>query len=526
MDRINELLGRIAELSHDELGELRGLILQQLDGLNTVPSQAHGTDSYAVMEVLASAADTVKRERDRREQAITAAFQARQALTAASAVPANVPADRRPPGWRATGEGAARAITASGMEIPNNDALAREFISAVHTVAATRDLGVDGEKVRVARLTTDRGPGRTLRRSDSAESVAAAVEAAAAEHVARVRQSITAAASDQPAAITAAGGFGAPRDVDYSLPGFEAEGARPVKAALPTYTSDRGGVRFVRPPQLASLNGAVGIWTVQNDIDAATNTAVRKPAIQVSPGGEVAVDTQAVTNTLIVGNLISRAYPEFVARITALASAAHDRIAEQQLLTQIGALSTAVSGTATEGQTDGVKPLGATRVLLPLLDRAATGMRNRLRMPSDAPLQLILPDWSRGILRSDLALQEPGDASLGVTDAELAAYLATRNLAPTYAMDGEAGQQFDVQSPGPVNAWPTSIVSYMFPAGAFVFLDSGTLDLGIVRDSTLTAANDMMLFSESFEAVMFRGGEAFRINQAVTPSGIAQAAVA
>lgn len=526
MDRIRELVSRITDLSDDELTELKTLILQQLDASQADPSQAHSVDSYAQLEVLASAADKVKGEFDRREQALTAAFQARQSLTAAPGVQPHVPSDRRPPGWRATGEGSARGLTASGMEIPDNDALAREFISAVHSVAATRDFGADGEKVRVARLTTDRGPGRTLRRSDSAESVTAAVDAAAAEHVGRVRASIAAAAGGQPEAITAAGGFGAPRDVDYSLPGFEAAGVRPVKAALPTYTSERGGVRFVQPPSLASLNGAIGIWTAANDLAAATNTAVRKPALRVLPGGEVTVDTQAVTNTLIVGNLVSRAYPEFVARITALASAAHDRIAEQQLLTQLGALSTAVSGTATEGQTNGGKPGGATRVLLPLLDRAATGMRNRLRMQQDSPLQLVLPDWSRGILRSDLALQEPGDTTLGVTDAELAAYLATRNLAPTWAMDGEAGQQFNPQNPGPVNAWPTSVVSYMFPAGAFVFLDAGVLDLGIVRDSTLTAANDMMLFSETFEAVMFRGGEAFRVSQAVTPNGIAQAALA
>ena len=274
------------------------------------------------------------------------------------------------------------------------------------------------------------------------------------------------------------------------------------------------------------MNGAVGIWTAQNDIDAATNPAVRKPAIRVSPGGEVQVDVQAVTNSLIFGNLISRAYPEWVERVLALAMAAHARIAEQQILTQIGALSTAVSGTATEGQTNGAKPVGATRILLPLLERAATGTRNRLRMPADAPLQLIVPDWSRGLLRSDLALQEPGDAKLGVTDAELTTYLATRNLSPTWAMDGEAGQQFNPQAPGPVNTWPTSVVSYLFPAGAWHFMDGDTLDLGIIRDATLTAANDSMMFSETFEAVLFRGGESLRINQAVAPSGIAQAALA
>lgn len=97
-------------------------------------------------------------------------------------------------------------------------------------------------------------------------------------------------------------------------------------------------------------------------------------------------------------------------------------------------------------------------------------------MGKDVPLQLILPEWSEGILRSDLALQEPGDSTVGVSDSELLSYFAARLLAVTWALHGEAGQQFDVQNPGPVNAWPTSVVGYMFPAGSFQFLDGGELD--------------------------------------------------
>jgi hypothetical protein len=304
------------------------------------------------------------------------------------------------------------------------------------------------------------------------------------------------------------------------MPGF-GTAERPVKGALPTFNTDRGGVRFLRPPTLAGVGngGAIGIWDEQSDIDAVTDPSVRKPSLRVIPGGEIEVKVQAITNILTFGNLMQRAYPEFVASVVDLANMAHARLAEQQLLTQPGALSTSVTGEPDENA-----DLGATRVLLPLLDRAAVGMRNRLRLPTNAPLQLILPDWARGILRSDLALQEPGDATLGVTDAELAQYLATRNVAPTWAMDGEAGQQFDTQAPGPVNAWPTEIISYLFPAGAFQLLDGGVLDLGLVRDSVLNAKNDHMLFSETFEGVLFRGGEAFRIATSVTPNGIARAA--
>ncbi len=517
MDQLKQLLNRITELSDEELGALRSLVLDLYEAHQLDPETVHGTDSYEQLAVLASAATKVKAEEKRREDNIIRAQEAQTVLASfrtepRRAVIPGVPSDRAPQGWRTGGAtGTARAITASGLELPDGAALSREFLDVLRTQHSVP--GGNGEKVKIATLRTDRGPERTLRLSDSPEAVTAALDAAARAHESAVREALA-----NPSAITAAGGLGAPRDTDYTLPGFEST-VRPVKAALPVFTTDRGGVRFVRPPQLASLNGAVGIWTVQNDVDARTNTAVRKPALRVLPGGEIAVDVQAITNLLVFGNLMARAYPEFIQRVTDLALAAHSRIAEQQLLTQLGALSTSVSGGAGEGGN-----LGATRVLLPLLERAATGMRNRLRMPADAPLQVILPDWARGILRTDLALQEPGDSTVGVTDADLARYLAARNLSPTWAMDGEAGQHFDPQNPGPVNAWPTEVVSYMFPAGAFQFLDNGKLDLGIVRDSTLNAANDHMTFSETFEAVLFRGGEAFRINQAVTPSGIARAA--
>jgi hypothetical protein len=61
---------------------------------------------------------------------------------------------------------------------------------------------------------------------------------------------------------------------------------------------------------------------------------------------EVVVDVQAITNILTFGNLMSRAYPEWIARVVDLALAAHARLSEEQLLTQIGALSTPVSGAA------------------------------------------------------------------------------------------------------------------------------------------------------------------------------------
>lgn len=53
-----------------------------------------------------------------------------------------------------------------------------------------------------------------------------------------------------------------------------------------------------------------------------------------------------------------------------------------------------------------------------------------------------------------------------------------------------------------------------------LFLDGGTLDLGIVRDSTLNATNDAIIFAESFEQVAAVGPESLRITSTVDASGI------
>ncbi|MFC5066189.1 major capsid protein [Actinomycetospora atypica] len=493
-DRARELLTDITSLSDDQLEELRQILLYEFDAKGTPPpDKVIGEDELHVLEVLASAGKSVKAEMTRREEAVGRAHDARRNFAEL------VPEQYRPRVLRGQGSAMAHAVTASGGRLVSASDLSNEIITVLRTnrVANTQD-----GRHHIATLRVDRGPGRSLDRDDVAGT-----------------NSLTASAAKEfsDRVITAAGGLGAPEDTDYVLPGFEVVD-RPVKATLPAFTATRGGVRFTRPPLISDLDGVVGVWDVEDDIAAATNPAVRKPSYRVNVGGEVVVDVQAVTNSLIFGNLLARAYPEFVSRAMDLSLAAHARVAEQQLLTQIGALSTHVSGRS--------HGLGATRELLPTLEVAAYGMRDRLRMGDTAPLQVILPSWTRGLLRADLSQQEPGDATLGVSNSDVDSYLAQRNVAVTYALDGEAGQNFPAQVSGLVNEWPTRVLMYMFPAGAFQFLDGGTLDLGLVRDSTLNAANDYQMFVETFEAVLFRGGVSLRISQPVSPSGVSRAAAA
>ncbi len=45
-------------------------------------------------------------------------------------------------------------------------------------------------------------------------------------------------------------------------------------------------------------------------------------------------------------------------------------------------------------------------------------------------------------------------------------------------------------------SWEQPVKWFLFPQG--VYIDGGTLDLGIVRDSALNSTNDFQIFGESF----------------------------
>lgn len=78
----------------------------------------------------------------------------------------------------------------------------------------------------------------------------------------------------------------------------------------------------------------------------------------------------------------------------------------------------------------------------------------------------------------------------------------------------------------PIPPWINKTVWNLFVDGTFQRLDSGTLDIGVVRDSTLDATNDYEIFSEVFEGVAFRGVEALTLISPVLPNGASAGTIA
>ncbi len=229
---------------------------------------------------------------------------------------------------------------------------------------------------------------------------------------------------------------------------------------------------------------------------------------------EVTVD--AITRCLEVGNFFARTFDERVQAIIGILNATHARIAETTHLTAIGTGSTAV----TTGQN-----LGASRDVLAHLDLLVARAQSRWRLRPEISLRIALPFWVHGLIRADLSRQLPGDQTMSVTDAEIDAMIRARNVDPWFFVDGETGQIFGDQGVGPLNPWPSTMISYLYPEGSWSFLDAGMLDLGIVRDSTLNSTNDLQIFAETFEAVAFRGVESLKVTFDVCPDGTSSGTV-
>jgi chemotaxis protein histidine kinase CheA len=401
-----------------------------------------------------------------------------------------VPADRRPV---AQVSAAAVAITAgadipgysAGSEVKDMTEVAGLMAKRLHGFRNVN--GGNGEQHIVASFSTSFPEERTL--TNDAESNWAKIQAVTS-----------------PEALVASGGHVAPFEVKYDIFGIGTT-ARPVRDCLPKFQANRGGIRFVTPPVLSSYANAVGVWTNAVDTNPGTDT---KLSLTVAAAAETTVATDAVTLQMQFGNLATRAYPELIARHNELGLIQHAREAEQNLMSKISTASTAVTTTSL---------IGFGRDFLVQMGRAAAAYRSRHRLETDAPLRAIIPGWVKDAMAADLTLAMPGDNTLNVY-AEIDGYAAARGINLCVSLDGNV---FSAQSSGALNEFADSFVWYLFAEGSFLFLDGGTLDLGIVRDSTLVGTNDYKMFVETFEGVAFVGVESLAITSTISINGVAAA---
>jgi hypothetical protein len=572
--RIEELNGRLTELSADELTELRGLVqaqieaaeaadltsetVEQLTTLADIAVAVGGEDTRraeAAAALQASRDEALSRARgaittpepDEPEQPETdqavepereqqpepvAASASRRPLTAFRQPAASPVAER--PAERPAASGVRAALVAGGRDMSDDSEeaqlldLSGRFATAMDAQRQARGAH-DGQRFIVASARWDL-PGEGIDDRISAE-------------VARARMD-----NAYRAQLTAGGGICRPVTVDYNIPTW-VNTEQPVGDALPSISAPRGGLQYANAvPYDATVYGpGVSIWTAANDVSpGGSNTGpggtgtgpTTKPCIEIDCSSFTEVDVEAITQCLTVGNMRARFSPENVQMAMGYLNQAFAAAVEKERLRQMRSFAKHQTFSAVSG---------ATRDILSTLDMVNAYFRSRYRLSANVQLKVVLMRYVREVIRIDLAKAAfpfegdlPG-TSLGISDMQIDSWFTARSMSPVWALDDDLGDQsFAAASAGtqgspatfpvfPLGASSTAghikIRALVYPEGTYQRLDGGQLDLGVVRDSALNAVNKYQIFSEVFEAIAPRGFEALDLRLDVFPSGAASGTI-
>lgn len=482
--------GSEAAAEEDTATEVEAPAEAAVEEVSETPVEAEAAVEEAVVEVETPDAEASNSE----DNTIELSAQEEAPVTAEVEAEFSAPADRRPV---AKVTEAPVAITAgadipgysAGSTIDDMNGVAAAMVKRLDTIRRVN--GGDGEQHIVASVNTLLPESRQL--GGDAEGNWTKIQEVAG-----------------PKALQASGGWATPVETRYDVFGLGTD-SRPVRDSLPRFQADRGGISVITPPMLADYANAVGVWTAANDISP--SAPATKASLTVTGGTFTTYQTDAITLQLKVGNMFSRAYPELLARHIELAQINHSRLAEQTIVAKIDAGSTQVTTT---------QVLGVARDFLIQIKKAGAAYRSRHRISVDTQLRAIIPTWVLNAMSADLTAQMPGDESIGKSDAEVSAYLASSNITVTESPDISL---FPAQSAGGLTPFPASFEWYLFAEGTWLFLDGGSLDIGVIRDSGLVGTNDYRMFLETFEGVAKIGSESLAITTNVKITGTAAALV-
>lgn len=401
----------------------------------------------------------------------------------------------------------------AGTKLNDSLAVAEAFQKRLHSLRHVS--GGDGEQHIVASYRSEFPASRELAANDPLENSNKIAEVTSQE------------------AITAAAGICLPLETRYELGCDVGVTDRPVRDALARFGADRGGIRFFRAPSLGDgYDAATGFWrgdanganfhTYGPNRTTATSPADAKPCLEVQCAQEAEAYIEAITLCLTFNNLSTRTFPELIKRHNELALVAHARVAENALLAQIESGSTQIEM--------GAQRVGAARELFNLLAAAVASYRFKHRLNAVQPLRMVAPVWVRDFVKADLALQMPGDGmddTVGVADARIDAWFKSRGVNITWHLDGTGPGVVDTDATTSgvqgAFAWPSTVEFALFAEGTWLYLDGGTLDLGVIRDSSLVATNQYKQFVETFEGIANVGCDSYWVSADLELCGSAAA---
>lgn len=304
--------------------------------------------------------------------------------------------------------------------------------------------------------------------------------------------------------VASGAGWCSPSEVLYEL----ADAAETVDGvlSLPEIAVDRGGLKHSLGPDFSSIFGEEGIsWSFTEDEVADGDYdgygGGSKPSFFIECPDFVDTRLDVAGVSIKAGLLTNAAYPELIERIVSGALVAHEHSQTVRKLQEMVGFSTSV----TFGQ---VFAQGAASPLLDAIEVQALDYRQRHRISDGEVLEVVLPKWTAGVVRADLARRN-GVMLTNVTDADVVAHLTSRGVAPQFVygladLDGAAADR---------TSFPEEIKFLLYRAGTFVGLSQAVITLENVFDSALV---DQNIYSTLFTEEGWAVAKRFHDSRAVT----------
>lgn len=334
---------------------------------------------------------------------------------------------------------------------------------------------------------------------------------------------------DKFAAMVAGGGWCAPSENRYSFFNLACESGM---IDLPTFGVTRGGINFPVSPSLADAytpdlapfeaafsNATVPwLWTETDDILTVTGST-NKPCIRVPCSSMSNVRLECYGVCVTAGNLADNAWPESTANWLRLIMSAHYRASNARYISQIVTLAGAsVTGCTPAGS-------GWTSPLLDTAEMGAIDYRSRYGMCDTDVIEWVFPYWALVGARADLAKRTGISDFMCVTDAMIGDWFSCRNIRAQFVSDWQVRATGYPGAATPITGLPLQVEGLMYAPGTVARGNGMSLNLGVVRDSTLNAENDhTALWMEECHLIAQFGHAVRRYQIALCPDGTTGAA--
>lgn len=269
-------------------------------------------------------------------------------------------------------------------------------------------------------------------------------------------------------ALTASAGWCAPSETLYDLCASETtEGI----LSIPEVNVTRGGIKYTSGPDFSTIYSGVGfLQTEAQAISGTTKTCYEVPCPTFT---DVRLD--AIGLCIKVPILLNSAYPEVTQRIMSGALIAHQHKVNASVISRM----VTAAGTANAVQDFG----GTAQNTLAALELLADRLRQKYVLSFSQSMEVVLPFWVKGAIRSDLSLRTGVDVG-AVTDGMIQEHFSARALNVQFVYDWQPLVDYAT-----TEGYPATYQALIYPSGTFIKGTSDVINLSAVYDAASLVVN-------------------------------------